>query len=244
VIELLGIGLRSPRGEWLLRRVGVRLETPELTFVVSDDRHARVALLDVMAARQVAEEGRAWLGGRPVTRETASTIAARVADVELHTPFVAQRSLVWNLLPPHRWSHRIVRALFRRRHSGAWDRALRTLQSVGLGSCADKPVGALDDWRRRRLSLARALMRQPDYLLVREIDEALPPAQAADVLGVLRTLAHVERLPIVVSTADPMLVYLFADRVLTLAGGRLVFNGSPGLAAAAASAPKELAPAG
>lgn len=47
-----------------------------------------------------------------------------------------------------------------------------------------------------------------------------------------------------VSTADPMLVYLFADRILTLAGGRLVFNGSPGLAAAAATAPKELAPAG
>jgi ABC-type branched-subunit amino acid transport system ATPase component len=243
VIELLGIGLRSPRGEWLLRRVGVRLETPELTFVVADDRRARTALLDIMAARQVADEGRAWLGGRPVTRETASTIAARIADVQLHTPFVAHRSVLSNLTP-RRWSHRIIRALLRGQRPEAWERTLRTLQSVGLGSCVDTPVAALDDWRRRRLSLARALMHQPDHLLVREIDDALPAAQAADVLGVLRTLAHVERVPVVVSTADSMLVYLFADRVLTLAGGRLVFNGSPGLAAAAASSPKELAPVG
>src|SRR5688572_24153741 len=109
MIELLGVALSSPHGPWLLRGVCVRLETGELTFVVSADREVRLGLLDIIAARRIAIEGRAWLGGKPVTPETARGIAGRVGEVQLQAGFVEHHSVLSNLLPPPRWGRQAIR---------------------------------------------------------------------------------------------------------------------------------------
>ena len=110
------------------------------------------------------------------------------------------------------------------------DVALETLERVGLGPCALEPVATLDEWRLRRLAIARALIPRPDHLICREVDDDVSLSQAGDVLGTLRTLARTERLPILVSAADLRLVSLFADRVLVLSDGALAFDGPPSAA--------------
>jgi ABC-type cobalamin/Fe3+-siderophores transport system ATPase subunit len=241
MIELLGVGLDGAPGEWLMRRVSARFENGELTFVVSADRDARLALLDVLRARRIATEGRAWLDGRPVTPQTATKIAARIGNVHLHAHVPAKQSVLSTVLPPEGWARRALRTAFGGRRSEARELTLRTLHTVGLNACAHEPVAQLDAWRRRRLAVARAMIPRPDHLVVREIDDALSSAEAADVLGVLRTLARSERMPVVVSAADPMLLYLFADHVLMLSGGTVTFEGTAGLAASAWHPSRELA---
>jgi hypothetical protein len=65
VLELLGVGLSRSDGGWLLHRVCARLDRSGLVVVVSSRAEERKALLDVISARVIATEGRAWVDGVP-----------------------------------------------------------------------------------------------------------------------------------------------------------------------------------
>ena len=102
--------------------------------------------------------------------------------------------------------------------STAWRvRARRALAGVGLGRHAHRRVDTLDAFERRRVLVARALVTWPQNLVVPEIDDGLGRCDAADVLGVLRTLTRCERMTVLVSATDPVLVQMFADRILRIA---------------------------
>src|SRR5262249_14304294 len=208
-------------------------------------RVARLALLDVLAARRVPTEGRAWVSGAPLMPETAKAIAAHVGDIDWKRSFVEARSVFANVGADDPGWWRLTRAQVGGPAAIGREFASQTLERVGLASCANEPVANLDGWRRRRLAIARAMIPRRDHLVATEVDEALSPSEAADVLGVLRTIARSARIPVIVSAADPTLVQLFADRVLVLTGGVLTFDGPPrALGASGSSAPREFVRAG
>ena len=89
MIELFGVGIPREAGTWLFRRVTAGFEADELTFIMSSDRSARLGLLDVAAAASISAEGRAWITGAPVMRETRKAIARRVGIVRPHSPRAA-----------------------------------------------------------------------------------------------------------------------------------------------------------
>ena len=228
MIELFGVGAHTETGAWLFRRVTAGFERGEVTFVMSSDRAARVGLLDVAAAASIATEGRVWITGAPVMRETRKAIARRVGNVRLDSPPAARTSVLSAVLPRDHWG---LRRLFTRGRSVIErDVALATLERVGLGPCALDAVATLDAWRRRRLAIARALLPRPDHLICRDVDEGRSLSEAGDVLGVLCALARSERLPVLVSAVDWRLAPLYADRVLILSLGTLAFDGPPSLA--------------
>jgi len=63
---------------------------------------------------------------------------------------------------------------------------------------------------------------------VREIDRGLDGADLATVRVLLRSLAHRERLAVLASASTPAVAAEFADRLVALADGLLVFDGVPG----------------
>jgi len=227
MIELLGIAMPASPGQWLFRRLCARVEMPELITVVSRDRDARLALLDAVAARRVPTEGRLWVNGYPLTRATQARLRSRVVEVDLDAPLVEDRSLLWNvqlghdrrLQRVHRWRARLFK--------GPRLAAERALASVGLDRFASEHVDAVSPFVRRRALIAQALVAQPEILVVREVERDRALSDAADVLAALRVLVSCDRLTVFVSTAEPILVQLFAQRVLEIVDGTLRFNGPP-----------------
>jgi ABC-type cobalamin/Fe3+-siderophores transport system ATPase subunit len=228
MIELLGIAMPASRGRWLFRRVSARVERPELVTVISQDREARLALLDAVAARSVPTEGRVWMNGHPLMRSTQARFRSRVAEVDLDGRLVEARSLRWNIQLGH------DRGLRLSRHSRL--AAERALAAVGLERFADERVEALPPFVRRRALIAQALMAQPEILVVREVEQNRSLSDAADVFAALSVLVSCERLTVFVSTAEPILVQMFAQRVLEIVDGGVRFNGPPSTALPASPA--------
>lgn len=105
--------------------------------------------------------------------------------------------------------------------------AFRLLQRVGLEGFHDKRADALSGGQRQRVGIARALMQKPDLLLVDEPTASLDPKTSRQVMRILVELAHELNTPTLLNIHDVPLAKLFADRVLGMQDGKLIFDGAP-----------------
>jgi ABC-type phosphate/phosphonate transport system ATPase subunit len=225
LIDLLGIAVPSPGDGWLFRSLCAHVRTDQLTVVVSREPEARAALLDVISGRLVPAEGRAWIRGLPVARETAGLVRRRVGRVDLCGRLADQQSALWNVLWPAARPLDTPRAWWRAA-STTWRRlGLEAISSVGLGTVAGVRLRELDPRSRRRLLVTHVLAPGPAALVVTDADGGLSRSDAADLLGVLRAVAGARRLAVLASLTDPALGQMFADRVLALDAGHPVFHG-------------------
>jgi phosphonate transport system ATP-binding protein len=244
MIDLLGIGMpASPPGQWLFRRLCVRVERPELIAVVAQDPDVRLALLDAVTGRRIPPEGRVWLRGHPLMKETLGRYRARVADVDLHAAFVERLSLISNMQLGPVGQLRMLGRWRRRLSTTSRLAAKHALSKAGLERLGNDRMSALPQGLRRRALIAHAVMSKPHVVVVREVERDLSLADAADVLAALRLVVACDHVTVVVSTAEPILVHMFAERVLDIADGQLRFNGPPSVRMSApTSIPTEPAP--
>ena len=219
MIELLGIGMTDGTAGWLLRGVCARIGPGVLTLVVSRRPQGRRAFLDAVSGRRVPQEGRVWVNGIPVTRDTSSWLRRRVVEVEFSAPLLERRSLLWNTLAVAPRGLRTVRGCFRLPRLAARRAAGDALEIVELGGSAGQPVSALAGRGRVHLRVARARARRPECVLAREVDVVLPAEEAQAALTLLR--AAVRRLSLVAlaSVQDEWLAYRAGDCVITLDEG-------------------------
>jgi gliding motility-associated transport system ATP-binding protein len=99
------------------------------------------------------------------------------------------------------------------------------VELCALGQVAQKPIGKLSKGYRQRVSMAQALLHDPDVLIMDEPTSGLDPNQIRGVRQLIRELGRSKT--ILVSTHILQEVEPVADRVLFIHDGRLVFDGSP-----------------
>jgi tungstate transport system ATP-binding protein len=97
----------------------------------------------------------------------------------------------------------------------------RLLDSVGLGELADRPARRLSGGEQQRLSLARALARDPEVLFLDEPTASLDPAATKGVEDIIARTAHAG-VKIVMATHDLGQARRLAGEILFLAKGRLL----------------------
>jgi len=105
-------------------------------------------------------------------------------------------------------------------------RALELLDRVGLPEKADAYPATLSGGQQQRVAIARALAMSPEVLLCDEPTSALDPELAAEVVGVLRSLAA-EGMTMLMATHDLRLASQVARDVIFLDGGVIVESGPP-----------------
>jgi ABC-2 type transport system ATP-binding protein len=111
--------------------------------------------------------------------------------------------------------------------SGAWlsQRLDAVVAQCSLNSVAHKPIGKLSKGYRQRVSMAQALLHDPEVLILDEPTSGLDPNQIRGVRQLIRDLGQSKT--ILVSTHILQEVEPIASRVLFIHDGRLVFDGKP-----------------
>ncbi len=104
---------------------------------------------------------------------------------------------------------------------------LDALERVGLLEFALRRADQLSGGQQQRVGIARALAQAPTMILADEPVASLDPATAERVLALLHDICRQDGLSAVVSLHQVDLARQFADRIIGIGGGRVVFDGPP-----------------
>ena len=106
-------------------------------------------------------------------------------------------------------------------------RAFELLDIVGLSGFANQRADSLSGGQRQRVGIARAVMQEPSVLLADEPTSSLDPKTSVEIMQLLTDIALARTIPVIVNMHDVELARRFADRIVGMTGGRIVFDGPP-----------------
>jgi len=105
--------------------------------------------------------------------------------------------------------------------------AFRLLERVGLDHMADKRADELSGGQRQRVGICRALIQNPELLLVDEPTASLDPKTSRQIMRLIKELCSERRLSAIINIHDVMLAQMFAERIVGLRLGEIVYDGAP-----------------
>jgi phosphonate transport system ATP-binding protein len=119
------------------------------------------------------------------------------------------------------------RAWLRRFPAKDIERAFSLLDSVGLGDFATERADRLSGGQRQRVGIARALMQDPNLVLADEPTSSLDPKTSVEIMELIARQAAAQGIPVIVNIHNVELAKRYADRVIGMSKGEVVFDGPP-----------------
>ncbi|MCK4473550.1 MAG: phosphonate ABC transporter ATP-binding protein [Anaerolineae bacterium] len=105
--------------------------------------------------------------------------------------------------------------------------AIQALERVGIADQAHKRADELSGGQQQRVGIARALMQNPELMLVDEPVSALDPATSHSIMRYLEELNEKDGVSMICSLHFLSLARAYADRIIALKDGITVFDGLP-----------------
>jgi branched-chain amino acid transport system ATP-binding protein len=106
------------------------------------------------------------------------------------------------------------------------ERVAHTLELLGLGDVADKPIESLSLGRARLVELGRALMTEPLLLLLDEPSSGLDQGETMELVGTLQEVQRERGTAILLVEHDVEMVQAFASRLYVLDFGIVIASGA------------------
>ena len=105
--------------------------------------------------------------------------------------------------------------------------AFRLLEKVGLEKMFNKRADELSGGQRQRVGIARALIQNPDILLVDEPTASLDPKTSRQIMRLITELCEEHQLAAIINIHDVALAQMFAERIVGEREGSIVYDGPP-----------------
>ena len=212
---------------------GVDLEVGEGEFlaVLGLSGSGKSTLLRCINRLVDPTEGRVWIFGEEITAASGSALRAlrrQVAMIFQQFNLVRRHSVLTNVLSGALGRGRLLPSLMLSFPQDERERAVASLDRVGLADRGGSRADALSGGQQQRVAVARALMQEPRLILADEPVASLDPALRHSVMRHIEALNREEGLTVICSLHDIDLVERYATRMVALRGGRLVWEGLPG----------------
>jgi phosphonate transport system ATP-binding protein len=230
VLRIEGLVKRYPTGDLALKTVDLTVPDGQVMALIGPSGAGKSTLIRCVNRLVEPTGGRIFLGDREVTGlgiGALRRVRRRMGMIFQEYALVERLSVMENVLSGRLGYVGFWRSWFRRFPQSDVDEAFRLLGRVGLDHMVDKRADALSGGQRQRVGIARALIQQPDLLLVDEPTASLDPKTSRQIMRLIRELCAERGLAAIINIHDVMLAQMFAQRIVGLQAGEIVYDGPP-----------------
>lgn len=220
-VRLVDVEKTYPGGHHALRGVSLDVAPGEVVVIVGPSGCGKSTLLRTVNGLERIDGGDILLDGASLTAAGVHwhEVRQRVGMVFQSYELFSHLTVLGNLiLAPMR-----VQGAAR---AEAEERARALLERVGLADRAEAYPRQLSGGQKQRVAIVRALMMNPEVLLLDEVTASLDPEMVREVLDVVLELAR-EGMTMLIVTHEMGFARAIADRVVFMDEGRIVEISSP-----------------
>jgi len=228
LLEVENLAKVYPGGTRALDGASFVVTRPEVIAIIGTSGAGKSTLIRCINRLVEPTGGRVLLRGTDLVRLGKADLRQarrRIGMIFQEFNLVDRLTVMENVLSGRLGSVGFLASWMRRYPARDVANAFAMLERVGLAGLHDSRADALSGGQRQRVGIGRALMQEPELLLVDEPTASLDPKTARQIMRLIRTLAEERATPALVNIHDVALAQGFADRVIGLKAGKVAFDG-------------------
>jgi branched-chain amino acid transport system ATP-binding protein len=208
--------------------VSFELAAGELLALIGPNGAGKTTVFNMVNGQLPPDGGQVQLAGRPLVGRTPREIwRMGVGRTFQIAATFASLTVVENVQMALLSADHKVFSVWRRAAGHRRDDALDLLAQVGMAGQAERPCSELAYGDVKRVELAIALANQPKLLLMDEPTAGMAPQERNELMALTKRLVVEKRIAVLFTEHSMDVVFAHADRIIVLARGQLIAEGSP-----------------
>ncbi|WNM25037.1 amino acid ABC transporter ATP-binding protein [Demequina capsici] len=205
----------------VLTGVDLLIEKHEVVVLIGASGSGKSTLMRTVNLIERVDDGQILLSGDDITDPRAATdkVRARIGVVFQHFNLFPHMRVIDNVTLAARKVHRMPA-------DEARTKGVDLLTRFGLGDKVDEYPDRLSGGQQQRVAIVRAILTDPELLLLDEITSALDPMLVGEVLDLVRSLKD-QGSTILMATHEMSFARSVADRIVFMHQGRILEQGTP-----------------
>ncbi|MDF1558421.1 MAG: ATP-binding cassette domain-containing protein [ANME-2 cluster archaeon] len=218
-LKITGLG-KTFREQRVLRNINLEVERGEIFAIMGPSGAGKTTLLRILNLLEKPDTGSITLDGDTIngTQQSGRSAARQRISMVFQSPALFNDTVYNNVaysLKVRRMDKDIIKS-----------KVSQSLRLVGLEGYENRNAKTLSGGEEQRIAFARAVVFEPDLLLLDEPTANLDPANVAKIEEVIRTINRELNTTIIIATHHMNQVRRLADRVGMLLEGELIETGS------------------
>lgn len=204
--------LRKP----VLNDVNLDIYPGEIVILTGPSGSGKTTLLSLIGGLRSVQEGNLKVLGkelRGISKGQLTKVRNKIGFIFQHHNLLKCLTAYGNVRMSLKLHQEIPKQQYRQR-------AVATLQAVGLSDKVDSYPANLSGGQQQRVAIARALVAQPRLLLADEPTASLDSKTGRDVVDIIQRLAKEEGCSVLLVTHDNRILDI-ADRIVHMEDGRI-----------------------
>mgnify|MGYP001174650590 FL=1 len=230
MLRLENLTKRYNTGDLALQGVDLEIPDGQVLALIGPSGAGKSTLIRCVNRLVEPTDGSATLNEENLTKLSSGALKRarrRMGMIFQEYALVERLTVMENVLSGRLGYVGFWRSYFRKFPKDDVKEAFRLLDRVGLLEMADKRADELSGGQRQRVGICRALIQNPDLLLVDEPTASLDPKTSRQIMRLINELCAERGLTAIINIHDVLLAQMFSQRIVGLALGKVVYDGNP-----------------
>ncbi len=230
MLRIENLTKKYPGGELALKGVTLEIEKGQVAALIGPSGAGKSTLIRCINRLVEPTKGAILLGGEDITRHGYQDLRRarrRMGMIFQEYALIERLTVMENVLSGQLGYVGFWRSFLRKFPQPIVEEAFRLLERVGLTEFFDKRADALSGGQRQRVGIARALLQNPEILLVDEPTASLDPKTSRQIMRLITELCEERGLAAIINIHDVPLALMFVKRIIGLRQGEIVYDGDP-----------------